>query len=140
MRNLDRIVVVVGGNDTIGGNNTHKMRILIGIFCRLAQRDARALLRSTMLALAAPPPSTVDYRFVACSSSASAQQRFVYDEPSDVLILNISNSVSGRGICGKHRGSIEFFIAVDTLFGDKFEWVAKTDIDVRVNKIVPIQY
>ena len=62
------------------------------------------------------------------------------DEPSDVLILNISNSVSGRGICGKHRGSIEFFIAVDTLFGDKFEWVAKTDIDVRVNKIVPIQY
>ena len=106
------------------------LRVFLGIFTRVAQYEHRALMRATMLALVPSPQlGVVESRFVVCGTNAWASTA---DERRDVLVLNVSNSVPGRGMCGKHRGSLELLAAIDALWPGAFDWIAKTDVDAFV--------
>jgi hypothetical protein len=104
-----------------------KLRVFLGIFTRVSQYTHRTLMRVTMLA--APPPG-LEYRFVVCGTGHSTRTSVANEH--DVLQLNVSNQVAGRGFCGKHRGSVELFAAVDALWPQTFDWIAKADYDAWV--------
>ena len=70
------------------------MRIFLGIFVRAAQYTQRGLTRSTMLSQL---PPNLDYRFVTCGG---ANTRLSTAHEPDVLVLNVSNNVAGKGLCG----------------------------------------
>ena len=105
--------------------------MFLGIFTRVAQYEHRALMRSTMLSISPLARlGTVEHRFVVCGTNAYSATA---DERRDVLVLNVSNNVAGRGMCGKHRGSLELLIAIDVLWpSGTFDWIAKTDVDAFV--------
>jgi hypothetical protein len=90
------------------------VRVFLGIFTRVAQYEHRALMRSTMLSIAPPALlGSVEHKFEVCGTNAHSATA---DERRDVLVLNVSNTVAGRGMCGKHRGSLELLIAIDALW------------------------
>ena len=69
----------------------------------------------------------------ASTCGAASGRGATADERRDVLVLNVSNNVAGRGMCGKHRGSLELLVAIDALWPpDAFDWIAKTDVDAFV--------
>ena len=115
------------------------LRLFVGIFCRPNQYDHRSLMRSTMLEPYLPngepfspsPLGTVVHRFVVCGSGKGTSGA-IENEKRDVIVLPVLNKGFG-GMCGKHRGSIEFFQQVDELFGaSNFDWILKTDYDAYV--------
>ena len=107
------------------------LRVFLGIFTRVSQYEHRALMRATMLSiLPSAAVGSIEYRFVVCGTNAFSATA---DERRDVLVLNVSNNVAGRGMCGKHRGSLELLVAIDALWPlDAFDWIAKTDVDAFV--------
>ena len=106
------------------------VRLFLGIFCRPNQYAHRALMRATMLSFAPSAPGAFDHRFVVCGAARSTRAAVANED--DILILNVSNLLPGRGFCGKNRGSVELLVAVASLWPARYDWIAKTDFDAFV--------